>query len=277
MRTLLVSLLIFLLTGCAVTTAQLKGATTELSASVLDLETHQILENISAFIDGCASPVDCDAIPSQFVLGNGQTQVSNQIQAPNLTANFQGIALKSLAFQDQNQWTQTWSVVPVTDYGDLKRLRLLYQFAVLMGSTSPLAYADFADQYIKLPLAGAPTGYLPINATGTVTGQSSYSQLPMPVPAISDAATVAHAQKWSGPDPSQWPVRLPNQKWIFWDVPGGQQSGTENVGRYGHHVLNVNKKDLRAFTLWVMGATIDTNNTAKGSGGKAPGLLLNVQ
>jgi hypothetical protein len=77
--------------------------------------------------------------------------VSNQIQSPNLTANFHGRTHSSLAFQNQNQWTQSWSLSPVTDFPDLERLRSLYRLAI--GLTDDVSNNDkliqtFIDRYI---------------------------------------------------------------------------------------------------------------------------------
>src|ERR1700728_3419912 len=187
MRTLIVLPCVCVLTACAVTKTELQSASTSLTPSVMAIEREQVLQNIGRFIGHCTRPADsdwtsikppvapnatdakvlaialsykisCSEVPSQVVLGGGQAQVSNTLALPNSTTiNFQGIALKALGLQNSNQWVQTWSITPVTDFGDLQRLTLLYGYSVLLSDNeavddTSVLVKSFATSWVYSPI-----------------------------------------------------------------------------------------------------------------------------
>jgi len=259
--------------SCSVTTAELKGASTQLSPTIMDIEREQVLQNIGAFIAAGCDAGRCSAMPSQFLLGGGQAQISNQVQAPNLMMNVQGAFFKSFSVQDQNQWVQTWSVTPVIDYSDLQRLSLLYRYAVTLGSgDNTQIMKSFTAAYIQQLLQNNATSISPYSESGAVDG-SQYNMLPMPLPPIDTSTTDMTKQLTSLPTSDKWPVRLPYEKWIYWER-NNLPSGLKYEGEYSGYPIYVRESDLNDFVRWVLGATVNTAASAKSGGGKAPGLAL---
>jgi hypothetical protein len=144
-----------LLAGCGLTALQLQQATDPLSDSVPELLTAQIAHNV------IAKRFNPYALPAQVVVGTGQAQVSNQLILPMATVNFEGIALRSIGLQNQNQWQQSWSVSAVTDIGDLQRLDALYRYA--NNSDTTFTICRFIEQYNRAIISQASVTTLRIS------------------------------------------------------------------------------------------------------------------
>jgi hypothetical protein len=284
MQTAILMVALLVVTGC--TSTNLKSNTTALGPSISDIEKDQIYRNLALFIDSCTHHGSCNAVPNHFILGGGQAQVSNQIQTPNVTANLTGVVFKNLAFQDQYQWTQSWSITPVTDFSDLERLRDLYHFAIALsdGSDSSIdayPYASFADDYIRTQVKSVDSTntlpskvmLLPAPASATL----SY-ELPLPLPPDLPGDAIQpdpRNPKWIGAtSPDRWPHRLPNAKWVYWDVSEPPE-GTKSVGTFGKHALYVKEDQLQYFMIWILGASPNAAAAAKGGGAKPSSGLIN--
>ena len=253
----------------ACTSVQLESSTSALGPSINNLEQQQIYANLSMFIDSCAGDGACNAVPNQFVLGGGQAQVTNQLQFPNITANFQGLFVKSTGFQNQNQWTQSWAITPVTDYSDLERLRDLYQFAVSLSDSQKrcTALSTFVAKYTATQvksvdpsniLVARYTGVTPLNNNGN-QGITT-DQIPIPLPTYDKNNTLLS-------DTSQWQHPLPNAQWVYWDLALPADTRLIHAGHFGKHDIYVDPGSLQNFMVWIVGATANTT----GGGGKGGG------
>ena len=162
MRFLIVALAT-MLSGCAGT--QLTHNTVDLSHSVQDVVTAQVLFNLSTIAD---KP---QAVPTQVALTSGSASTTNSLTpsvaaapfdpATQVASNVQrtlgaagavtGSQLQNntqltrasvgLGLQAVDSWTQNWSYTPVVDPDQLRRLRTLYNFALFGDS----------EGYINLP------------------------------------------------------------------------------------------------------------------------------
>jgi hypothetical protein len=113
----------WLLTGCVA--AQMNANALDVASTIGDLQTRQVLQNLSRFID------DPDAIPAQAILLAGFVQARNSASA---SATFPLDMVNKFAREFTPsatiEWTDNWYLVPVTDGDDIRRLRALYRFAV---------------------------------------------------------------------------------------------------------------------------------------------------
>lgn len=269
-----------LVAGC--TTRQLASRTTELGPSITKIEEEEIFMNLSRFIDSCVKQTGDQAcrgvVPNQFVLGGGQAQVSNQQQGPNLTTNFMGQVVKALTFQDQNQWTENWSITPVTDFADIERLRLLYTYAVTRKSDDPKAARAFANEYMStLVKAIDPTARMPrlMTQLDTETTKLCLAYLPLVLPGTpSQSKSGCPDWKWGEEvTANEWVHRLPHSKWVYWDPKAPPPDAPRRAGKYGDHVLYVNDSALQDFMIWILGATPNTSaNAGKGGGAGKPSV-----
>jgi hypothetical protein len=134
--------------GCAST--QLNNNTLDLASTTDRLLTHQVLLNLSRFIDNDA------AVPAQLNISSGAASTTNSI-TPSVTAPLSnavtatGAAAQTIAAATSttrtdtlasvrnastlslnagDTWTQNWNFAPVTDEGQLRRLRALYRYAI---------------------------------------------------------------------------------------------------------------------------------------------------
>jgi hypothetical protein len=261
----------------ACTMRQLTSRTTELGPSITEIEEDQILANLSRFIEPCAKAISDESngeachgvVPNQFVLGGGQAQVSNQLQGPNLTANLVGQAIKSLTFQDQNQWTQSWSITPVTDFADLERLRLLYAYAITRPKNNT---QQFVNNYtMTLVKSVDPTARIPQLMAETymsTTTNLCIADLPLPLPGrLQLHSSCQKSWSWEEVAARDWAHRLPTAKWVYWDsdIPS---ENIKHARRYGKHILYVNQESLQDFMIWILGATPNTSASAGKAGGK---------
>jgi hypothetical protein len=136
-RTMLLALLP-VLSGCA-THASLRDNTARTAATLTDLNYQQVLDNLAMLV---ANP---SALPSIAVINAGTVTVADQkaanvnaTYAPTITFEQQagsGLPILSLLFNPSasRNVTENWSLLPVTDVDNLRRIRCAYQLLVLGG------------------------------------------------------------------------------------------------------------------------------------------------
>jgi hypothetical protein len=149
LRRLLAAALAASLGGCA---GPILNQNTEyLGSTIGALEERQVLKNLSRFVE---NPW---AMPGHVELANGQIQETNQLGI-NLkypythTAAPSGVTLASGSEFDvnpaQTQDQESYSLLPVTDPDDLRRLRAIYHYAVCPDPRQFAQEWDIADQSI---------------------------------------------------------------------------------------------------------------------------------
>jgi hypothetical protein len=138
MRTRLFSVLVLFLAGCQ-THLCLYDNTVRTAATLTDLNYQQVLDNLAMFV---AKP---SVMPSVAVINAGTVTVADQktananaTYAPTLTFQQQagaGLPILSLLFNPSasRNVTENWSLTPVTDIDNLRRIRCAYQLLVLGG------------------------------------------------------------------------------------------------------------------------------------------------
>jgi hypothetical protein len=138
MRTRLFPLLVLLLGGCQ-THLCLRDNTVCTAATLTDLNYQQVLDNLAMLI---ANP---SALPSIAVINAGTVTVADQksananaTYAPTLTFQQQagaGLPILSVLFNPSasRNVTENWSLLPVNDVDNLRRIRCAYQLLVLGG------------------------------------------------------------------------------------------------------------------------------------------------
>lgn len=124
-----------LMSGCAST--QLNFNTVDVTSSVADLMTRQVLSNLGRYID------DPEALPAQADIAAGTVQTSNSVTpvitgplSRSLVFGATGAITSSTAagsaatgtFSDG--WQQNWNLAPITDANTLRNLRAIYRYAV---------------------------------------------------------------------------------------------------------------------------------------------------
>jgi hypothetical protein len=146
--------------GCAST--QLNYNTLDLASTYESLILKQVLYNLTRTMD------DPYSIPSQIKVSAGSAQTTNSV-TPTLTDPLNASqvvtnqittaatvtklastavtnANKSLSVAANDQWLQSWSLDPVSDTDELRRLRALYQYATgLINRQNPTANASGID------------------------------------------------------------------------------------------------------------------------------------
>ncbi len=113
------------LAGCA---EQIRIGTDQTRSTIPELLQDQAMNNAARAYH------DPDAIPAQFVLTNSVTSAVNTVNAgisPDIA--LRAIAITGFNLSSTNSVTQNWSATAVTNYLDLKRLSLLYSYAVKRG------------------------------------------------------------------------------------------------------------------------------------------------
>jgi hypothetical protein len=133
--------LVAVLSGCATHNA-LRNDTVRTTNTLTDLQYQQVLDNVARFQ---SSP---DTVPSFAVATGGTVTVNDQASAgaspaysPTLTFLQQGggaLPILSLLFPftAQRTVTENWSLTPITDADNLRRLRCAYRLLV-MGEATP--------------------------------------------------------------------------------------------------------------------------------------------
>ena len=144
-RALVLGVLISTLFGCA-TQHALRNNTVRTMSTLTDLEYQQVLDNVARFHD------DPDTIPSFAVATAGTVSVNDQTGAgvsptysPTLTFAQQGggaLPILSLLFPltASRAVTENWSLTPITDADNLRRLRCAYRLLVLGEATPNYAF-----------------------------------------------------------------------------------------------------------------------------------------
>jgi Tfp pilus assembly protein FimT len=136
---------VLFLAGCAST--QLNYNALEIAGTVDDLLSSQIAHNLAKFIK------DTNAIPSQVAIPSGSVTTTNQIGASwadPVTKAFtltRGAAVgtpfsptqavagaNTITPSASDQWSQNWSLAPVTDSDQIRRLATLYRYVTNPGS-----------------------------------------------------------------------------------------------------------------------------------------------
>ncbi len=155
-RAVLLSVLISTLSGCA-THLALRHDTVRTTSTLTDLQYQQVLDNVARFHD------DPDTVPSFAVASAGTVSIADQQSAgvsptysPTLTFQQQGggaLPILSLLFPltAQRAVTENWSLTPITDADNLRRLRCAYRLLVL-GEATP--NYDFCRKQMKEFFAG---------------------------------------------------------------------------------------------------------------------------
>jgi hypothetical protein len=127
------------ISGCR-THLSLRDNTLRTAGTLTDLNYQQVLDNLARFHDNPA------AMPSFAVVNAGTVNVADQTSfnanatyAPTLTLGQQigsGLPLLSLLFNPSGQRnvTENWSLAPVTDIDNLRRIRCAYQLLVAGGT-----------------------------------------------------------------------------------------------------------------------------------------------
>jgi hypothetical protein len=142
MRTGLFLLVLWPLLGGCATHRSLRENTVQASATLTELNYQQILNNVALI---AAHP---SALPSLAVVNSGTVTVvdqkavnANATYAPTLNFAQQagsGLPILSLLFNPSGSRnvTENWSLVPVTDIDNLRRIRCAFQLVVLGGETT---------------------------------------------------------------------------------------------------------------------------------------------
>jgi hypothetical protein len=221
-----------LIASCGCTEEHLRLNTHLLVPTVTEIEYDQILENIAR------THTNIDSLPNQIILGGGGIQVSDQV-SPSFMAPFSGgISNKTASLAYQKQWVENWSVTPVTDPDDLKRLQILYQWACGM---------NHADKYPQLKKINP--------ATGTPTNSDDLDRH------VDITKLLPTDQKWI------WFDRPPSTNETL--IPGSSDHYlTADKGSYAGVHIWVIEADLSQFVLVALGATPNTIANSSGGGGK---------
>ncbi|MDF2434536.1 MAG: hypothetical protein JWP44_4167 [Mucilaginibacter sp.] len=241
--------------GCA--SSELRGSTLAVSTSIGPIIEQQVLGNLAQSYD---SPY---SIPAQAVLSQGAIQIQNQATASlklpyTHTFNSSKEADPGVTFQ----WQETWTIVPVMDSEDLDRLQYLYS-----GATMPLRKAP-----------GKPLGhYLSFSIAKPKYGEFAGS---------CDTSATSPAPKPGSPPPSPFQncaeinkllSEAPN--WLSFDsepVRVGDASDPNNFtpkGKFGRHHIWVRPREFAKFTMYVLYATPNSQDTAT----NAKGLSFSIQ
>ena len=124
--------------GCR-THLSLRDNTLRTTSTLADLNYQQVLDNLARFVDNPA------AMPSLAVVNAGTVNVADQktisanaTYAPTLTIAQQigsGLPLLSLLLNPSGSRnvTENWSLAPITDIDNLRRIRCAYQLLVVNG------------------------------------------------------------------------------------------------------------------------------------------------
>src|SRR5207253_1853911 len=156
----LLTLLICSVSGCA-THLALRNDTARTTNTLADLQYQQVLDNVARF------HADPDTVPSFAIASAGTVSVNDQTGAgvsptysPTLTFANQGggaLPILSLLFplSAQRTVTENWSLTPITDADNLRRLRCAYRLLV-MGEETP--NFEFCRKQMKEFFAGEEAG-----------------------------------------------------------------------------------------------------------------------
>ena len=142
---------------CGCTHLVLKNNTIRATATLSDILLHEVLDNVARFQD------NPDTVATFALATAGTVSVSDQAgggisptYSPTITAAQQGggaLPILSLLFSPsvQRSLSENWSLTPVTDADNLRRLRSAYRLLVLGKASANYA---FCDQQMKEFFAG---------------------------------------------------------------------------------------------------------------------------
>jgi hypothetical protein len=132
----------FMLTLSGCTQFALRNNTAQITNTLTDLQFQQVLDNVARFQD------NPDTVPSFAVVTAGTVAVNDQAgtglsatYSPTLSSSQQGggaLPILSLLFpfSVQRALSENWSLTPITDSDNLRRLRCAYRLLV-MGEATP--------------------------------------------------------------------------------------------------------------------------------------------
>jgi hypothetical protein len=138
MRARLFSLLVLFLGGCQ-THLCLCDNTVRTAATLTDLNYQQVLDNLAMFVANPSVMLSVAVINAGTVtVADQKTANASATYAPTVTFQQQagaGLPILSLLFNPSasRNVTENWSLAPVTDIDNLRRIRCAYQLLVLGG------------------------------------------------------------------------------------------------------------------------------------------------
>jgi hypothetical protein len=304
-------------TGCAST--QLNYNTLDLAGTVDKLILSQVLYNLTKFKD------DPGALPAQVGLSAG-TATTTLTLTPSFTglplassststntvtmaaattvanANAFTRAAASLGASGTDTGTQTWTLDPVTDPGDMSRLRALYRYAtddsyspqnlfddypVQIAQTAqqgngkpPIQYADQSfliyPSCVKCLVSTLPKGSIPPPIVPPIIlHPPGLPPITIPIPHWSLPCSDIPLADSSGNtvkqtvclNPKLLTMKLLSARgygWLLWDQQAPNNDYVEYVA-FGRRQVAVNRVALTDFTLFVLNATsASTSNTSNG-------------
>lgn len=184
MRGALLLVLAGCLSGC--THIPLRNNTGRTSSTLIDIHYRQVLDNVARFHD------NPDTVPSFAVVTAGTVSVSDQAGAgvsatysPTLTSAEQGggaLPILSLLFpfNGQRSLSENWSLTPVTDADNLRRLRCAYRLLLLGKEASNYTFCNqqmnefFAGEEANLAEAFPPREWFSIGRKKDVPSNACY-------------------------------------------------------------------------------------------------------
>jgi hypothetical protein len=293
------SILVF---GCV--SEQLNYNTLDLAATVDNLMTRQVLLNLGRFVD------DPTTLPSQITLAAGTASTTASF-SPSVTgiplansttttttaaatvtraaAISRGAAAMTLSGTDQ--WMQNWTLDPVNDPDQLRRLRFLYRYAVhdpkLMSELAN-PNLDFSTVYpVQLTTASVQSSGKSQGGSGTITVRDpTFLVVPRCVICLNHPHRVLTNQQstTTGPLAISEPMkatdfhinRMLQKDWLLWS--NGDQpipADAIDLGAYGGHELYVRAGDLwrlSEFVLLVLDAITQSTLSASTQGTHLSGV-----
>ena len=185
MRCILVLSVVLGVSGCA-TNKVLQTDTVRTTNTLTDLQYRQVLDNLARFID------NPDTIPSFAVASSGTVSVLDTAGAgisptysPTLSFIQQGggaLPILSLLFplSASRATTENWSLTPITDADNLRRLRCAYRLLVLGEATPNHEYCVkqikdfFAGEEANVAAYYPPRGWYCMGGKKDVPKQACY-------------------------------------------------------------------------------------------------------
>jgi hypothetical protein len=186
------------LAGC--TPYQASQNADQLISNISDIREAQVIYNVGRAID------DSNMVPGAVVITQGTAQIT---QGLGVTLTWAVHFVKSLSSPLTNTWTSSWQLTPVTDGGDLQRLRLLYSFIV---TTHPLKGTETER------LREATSALQSFN-TASPQGLSLLSVSPPPnAEEVAKLIIDGQSQECKGYQKERASTQVYNP-WLFWYLP----------------------------------------------------------
>jgi hypothetical protein len=182
------SAVLFALSGCLTgcTHISLRNNTGHSTATLMDIHFKQVLDNVARFYD------NPDTVPSFAVVTAGTVAVGDQAgvgvsatYSPTLNSAQQGggaLPILSLLFpfNGSRSLNENWSLTPVTDADNLRRLRCAYRLLLQGHSASNYAFCDqqmkefFAGEEANLADDFPPHGWFNVGTKHAVDPKACY-------------------------------------------------------------------------------------------------------